>query len=313
MDSHPSILCPVDFSEGSAAALRQAHTIAAHFAARIVLLAVEDPLVAEATNLQGTTLWDPEETRQELVRFAARALQVLEPVLASLDCDVAVGKPANEILRVAVERKCDLIVMSTHGRSGFRKLFFGATTERVLRETTIPVLIVPAGAATHWHDDVGRVLVPVDLSPASLRQTQIARTIGAALGVPLIVVHVLEPLRGSLVAKRHHPGLDLERRTRAEDALGELVATVSRRSRPEALLVYGDPAEEIAKLARDRRTGLLVIGLQGSPPSSARIGSVTYRVLCLTSSLVLALPPARESVNRQAATARPDTTPAAAR
>jgi nucleotide-binding universal stress UspA family protein len=61
--------------------------------------------------------------------------------------------------------------------------------------------------------------------------------------------------------------------------------------RPDALVAYGEPAEEIAKLARDRDAGLIVIGLHVSALLGARMGSVTYRVLCLTSTLVLSLPP----------------------
>ena len=60
----------------------------------------------------------------------------------------------------------------------------------------------------------------------------------------------------------------------------------------EALTAFGDPAEEIAKIARDRRVGLVVIGLHGSPVAGPRMGSVTYRVLCLAQVPVLALPPA---------------------
>jgi nucleotide-binding universal stress UspA family protein len=54
---------------------------------------------------------------------------------------------------------------------------------------------------------------------------------------------------------------------------------------------FGDPAEEIAKFAQSRHAGLIVIGLHASPLSGPRMGSVTYRVLCLTRTLVLALPP----------------------
>jgi Universal stress protein family len=55
--------------------------------------------------------------------------------------------------------------------------------------------------------------------------------------------------------------------------------------------VYGDPAEELAKVARDRQAGLVVMGLHGSPLLGPRMGSVTYRMLCLLPTLVLALPP----------------------
>jgi nucleotide-binding universal stress UspA family protein len=166
----------------------------------------------------------------------------------------------------------------------------------VLRETTIPVLATPPTEEgpvdlDHIRRLVGHILVPVDLSGASLHQVQIARRLSEALSVPFIATHVVEPVRSPLADKLHLPGIELERRTRAEDALGELIATVPRQLHPEALVAYGDPAEEITKIARDRRAGLIVVGLHGSPLWGPRMGSVTYRVLCLAPALVLALPP----------------------
>ena len=143
MNVRPSILCPIDFSDGSASALRHAAAVASHFATRLILLTVEDPLLTEAASLGTGIRWDPAECQREMASFAAKTLGPDAPALATLEYDVAVGKPAPEILRVARERSCDLIVISTHGLTGIRKLFFGSTTERVLRETTRPVLITP--------------------------------------------------------------------------------------------------------------------------------------------------------------------------
>ena len=61
--------------------------------------------------------------------------------------------------------------------------------------------------------------------------------------------------------------------------------------RLEALVVFGEPAEEVAKIAADRQAGLIVMGLHASAQPGARMGSVTYRVLSVTNGLVLALPP----------------------
>jgi universal stress protein A len=296
MTSRPAILCPVDFSDASRGALRYARVLAEHFGGRLVILSVEDPLLTEAVDLGTGTVWDPEETRRELAHFAAGALGRNPLKSMNVDYEVAVGKPAKQILHVAQESACDLIVMSTHGLTGMRKMFFGSTTERVLRETTIPVLATPAtGQEPDTVEDirrlVGRILVPVDLTNASIRQVQIVRGLSEALNLPFIVTHVVEPVRSPLAAKLHLPNIELERRTRAEDALAELLATVPRQLHPEALVAYGDPAEEIFKIARDRRAGLIVIGLHGSTALGPRMGSVTYRVLCLTSALVLALPP----------------------
>lgn len=290
------ILCPTDFSDASQAAVRYAHAIAGHFGARLVILTVEDPLLAEAMDLHGGAAWHREDTRRELARFVKSAVGV-SGAGVRVDLDVAVGNPAAEILRSARQHRAALLVMSAQGATRMRRLFFGSTTERVLRETTVPVLVTPGDAAPLQRGDIQhaarRVLVPVDLSAASLAQVQAARAICEALRVPLLLTHVVEPMRSHGAAKLP-ASIDLERKTRAQDALSELLATLPRRLNPEGLVVYGDPAEEIAKVARDRDAGVIVIGLHASP--GRHIGSVTYRVLCLTHALVLALPEPTEAL-----------------
>ena len=138
MTVRPSILCPIDFSGASAGSLRYAAAIASHFATRLIVLTVEDPLLTEAVDLGTGIVWSPDDCKREMAQFAAKTFGAGSPILAMLEYEVAVGKPAPEILRVARERSCELIVISTHGLTGIRKLFFGSTTERVLRETTRP-------------------------------------------------------------------------------------------------------------------------------------------------------------------------------
>jgi universal stress protein A len=298
MNATPTVVCPVDFSDASRGALRYAAAIAAHFRARLVVLAVEDPLLTEALDLGTGVIWDPEDTRRELGTLSAKVFGNTPPAGVTIQYEVAVGKPAVEILRLSTTLAADLIVMSTHGLTGMRKLFFGSTTERVLRETTVPVLATPPADPGPFTLDearhvLRRMLVPVDLSKESVRQLQVARGLSEALHLPFIALHVVEPVRSLLAAKLHLAHVELERKTRAEDALEEILATVPRQLHPESLVTYGDPAEEIVKCARDRQAGLIIIGLHGSPLLGPRMGSVTYRVLCLASSVVLAIPPAR--------------------
>jgi len=296
MNVRPSILCPIDFSEASAGALRYAAAIAAHFATRLIVLSVEDPLLTEAVDLGTGIVWSPADCQREMEQFSAKTFGAESATLTALEYEVAVGTPAREILRVARERSCELIVISTHGLTGMRKLFFGSTTERVLRETTRPVLVTPPvdPGPVSLEDArrlVGRIVVPVDLSPASLHQTQVAHGLAEALGVPMILVHVIEPLKSRLAARLHIAGIEADRRAAAEDGLSELMATVPLRVHREALVLYGDPAEELAKVARDRHAGLVLMGLHGTPLVGPRMGSVTYRMLCHSRVLVLALPP----------------------
>jgi nucleotide-binding universal stress UspA family protein len=137
---------------------------------------------------------------------------------------------------------------------------------------------------------IGRIVVPVDLSPASLPQTQVARGLAEALNLPLLLLHVIEPVKSRLVARLNLAGLDSDRRAVAEECLNE-PGEIPSRLRPEALIAHGDPAEEAAKVVQDRHAGLVVMGLHGMPPLGPRMGSVTYRMLCLCPTLVLASPP----------------------
>jgi nucleotide-binding universal stress UspA family protein len=309
MNVRPSILCPIDYSDASAGALRYAAAIAEHFVTRLIVLTVEDPLLTTAIDLGTGVHWTREMSEREVAKFVAGTFGEDAPMLVTCEPDVAVGKPPVEILRVARERSCDLIVMSSHGLTGGRKFFFGSTTERVLRETAAPVLITPPGnpGPIHMEDSqrlVGRIVVPVDLSPASVHQTQVARGLAEALNVPLLLVHVIEPIRSALLSHLRVTGLDADRRAVAEERLDELVAMLPRRLRTEALIAYGDPAEEAAKVVRDRRAGLVVMGLHGSPVAGPRMGSITFRMICLSEALVLALPPrATEAAHRATSTA----------
>ena len=116
---------------------------------------------------------------------------------------------AGELVTLA-ELDVDLIVISSHGRSGLRKMFFGSTTERVLRETTVPVLITPddkpptsslSEIARHVH----HVIAPVDLTAASARQLAVANGVANGLSLPLIVAHVIEPVFVEVIRSCRRP------------------------------------------------------------------------------------------------------------
>jgi nucleotide-binding universal stress UspA family protein len=295
MDLHPSVLCPIDFSASSRGALRYAAAIAAHFGSSLTLLAVIDPLLEEADELAGSAHL-AEETRSELRRFFTATFAERAATVPETRFDIARGKPAPAILKFADEQRSGIIVMSSHGATGIRKLFFGSTTERVLRETSIPVLVTPGNDPGPESREevprlVRRVLAPVDLTAASSHQSRVARTLAEAAGVPLLLLHVVEPVRAFPGAQLRSSKVDAERRYRAERALEKELASRPGGPKTEVLVAFGEPAEEIAKVATDRQAGVIVMGLHSSPVLGPRMGSVTYRVLCLAHCLVLAIPP----------------------
>ena len=298
--SGPTVLCPIDFSEPSRAALVYAAAIADHFAARLLVLAVDDPLLAEAAASAGLVPSLAEETEQELQRLCRAVLGQPVPGPKQLELRVSTGKPAVEILRQAREATADLIVMSSRGHTGVRKLFFGSTTERVLRETIVPVVVTPLDlpAERSLSDiarQISRILAPVDLTAASPRQVAIAAAIAQALAVPLLIAHVLEPVAIPTRVRLAVAGADTSRRARAEERMQEIVESVAAHVKTETLVLSGDPADEIVKLTDTRHANLVVMGLHSSELLGPRMGSVTYRVLALTRTLVLAVPPALDA------------------
>ena len=292
----PSLLCPTDLSEPSLAALAYAGAVADHFGARLTVLTVEDPLLAHAAAAAGLVPSLTDQAEEELRRACRETFGETVTGSKRVELRVRTGKAAEEILLEAHEAATDLIVMSSQGQTGARKMFFGSTTERVLRDTTVPVLVTPperpvSGSFTDLAHHLTRVVTPVDLTAASERQTSVAAAIAGALAIPLLIAHVLEPIAIPARVRMALAGVDTDRRARAEDSLNELKSAISSPRPIETLVLSGDPADEIAKLTQTLGGNLIVMGLHSSERRGRRMGSVTYRILSSTRTLVLALPP----------------------
>jgi nucleotide-binding universal stress UspA family protein len=290
-----AVLCAIDFSEPSRGALRYAAVIAAHLGARLTVLTVNDPLLAQAADMVGGPGSLDADATAETKRFFHDTFSG-QPDGVQADFRVATGKPDAEILRITNADSAHLVVMSSRGATGIRRLFLGSVTERVLRATTVPILVTPPGdsgprSANDLQKAIRRVLVPVDLTAAMEDQVRVGVRLGIILDAPLLIVHVVEPVRAFIPGHVHAANVDSERRDRAERRLRSLAEGFPTSPRTEILVVFGEPSEEIAKIASDRQAGLIVMGLHASAVSGARMGSVTYRVLSVTHSLVLALPP----------------------
>jgi nucleotide-binding universal stress UspA family protein len=287
-----TILCPIDYSDCSKRALRFGGALAEHFGARLVILHVFDPLVAGTAALHDFDLTGA-DGRQELESFIEDALSARLRAGQQLKRVLVVGSPGGEIVKMAHSHDADLLVMGTHGFSGARKFLFGSTLQGVLRRARIPVLAVPL--VDHRRTGIqaplvatGPVLAPVDFSPESRSAARAAAGLARALHLPLLVVHVIASPNSASSRVRSARG------TSADPAilLAELAAAVEPGVSVEVHLVDGEPAEQIARLAREKRAALVVMSL-GSSAMRARHrkpGSVAYRVLCLAPAPVLALP-----------------------
>jgi nucleotide-binding universal stress UspA family protein len=293
----PSVLCPVDFSDASRGALRYAVALAEHFYAGVTVLTVNDPFLTDAAAAALGPAWMNQHTQQALEQFVEDAFPTRKPRLDAIRMLVATGQPATEILRVARETEADVVVMSTHGLSGVRKMMFGSVTERVLRDTGIPVIVTPAGdrgpdSLEEWKAGLEAVLAPVDLSPWTPRQMRIAQGLAEALDARLVVAHVLEPLSARVEDEAIAAHADATRRAYAHQQLSGLIESVPAQLRPVMTIGLGDPATELTRIAAEFSAGVIVMGLHSAPERGRRMGMVTYRLLCQAAVLVVAWPPA---------------------
>lgn len=140
------IVAPVDFSRHSDEALKVAADLAVRFAAELCLVHV----VPEIPKLPvSVSIFNEAEYEQELHKNAANRLQQIGEELsrqgATFTSHVGTANEAGmEILRLAEQNHADLIVIATHGTTGWHKLAFGSVSEKVVRLATCPVLILRA-------------------------------------------------------------------------------------------------------------------------------------------------------------------------
>lgn len=133
------ILCPVDFDANSAIAMKEAGAIAQLCKGKVSLLHVVwiNPLATE-----GYVLAELQDSQSALAR--TKVADVASGVLAGVDYEIMieVGDAGETILAMETRLPADLVVMATHGRHGVTRLVMGSVAERVVRESTIPVLTI---------------------------------------------------------------------------------------------------------------------------------------------------------------------------
>lgn len=145
---YSKILCPVDFDPNSADALAHAAALAANSGGTIYLLhVVQISLLAAqgaAEGFAGKNFYD-----SQIDAARARLEQCAQSIPAGVQRELAVetGEPGNLIIAAGQRLGADLVVMATHGRRGLKHLVLGSVAERIVRESTVPVLTVRAAAA----------------------------------------------------------------------------------------------------------------------------------------------------------------------
>jgi nucleotide-binding universal stress UspA family protein len=287
-----SILCPVDFSEGSAKAYDYAYSLALRYGAKLYVEHVIDLLPnsyaydnfpeAAASNLYWNLSQGAEERLTRMVkRHSPNGLQA--------EMIIHKGFVPESILSLAHKERADLIVMGTHGRRGLDRLVMGSVTEHILRKAPCPVLAVRKPC----HDFVSpeqpqelvhlrKILLTTDFSTCAADALKYALSLAQEYNAELTVLHVLQDFYEEktplAVAKAHR---DLEALIPLDARNWCTVKTLVR---------MGKPYQEIIQVAAEGEADVAVLGVRGrSAADLAVFGSTTHRVLQLGPCPVLAV------------------------
>jgi nucleotide-binding universal stress UspA family protein len=280
------ILCPVDFSEFSRRALEYAAALSRLYEAELTVLHV-GPL--------GPTVSGRERTPSQTA-LAPLDGEPLAEELRSLFGETADHRPTPElrvlsgpvvgtILDVAGEVNADLIVLGTHGRTGFERFVLGSVTEKIVRKAPCPVLTVSRRAAdAPAHALFARVLCGADFSAASGHAVDYALSLAEAARGRVTLLHVVEQLPNGSLSK--YPEFDLERYrcSLMKDARAKLEGLVPKHTLdscdPDTRVACGKPYQEILRTAREERSDLIVLGVHGHGPIDRMLfGSTTQAVV----------------------------------
>jgi nucleotide-binding universal stress UspA family protein len=297
------ILCPTDFSDSARRALDHAVALAKWYESTVTLLHV--CTLGPVAYAPAGILSSPVLTPADREAFLTSMKHLAEGVAGSrvpIEFEVNEGQAASEILFRAAAMPADLIVLGTHGRSGFERLVLGSVAEKVLRKADCPVLTVPRIAPDV---EPGRpvrfkqIVCGVDFSECSMHALECAMSMAQEADAQLTVVHVIElpPDVPREVHENLPPGprslreyialAEEDRRRRLNDAIPETVRTYCS---VETVLTTGKPYRELLRAASDRKADLLVVGIHGRGPVDRLLfGSTAQHLVRQASCPVLTL------------------------
>jgi nucleotide-binding universal stress UspA family protein len=233
---------------------------------------------------------------RSMMEFAAG-----RPAGVPIEFEIAEGHPAGAIVARAGELSADLLVLGTHGRSGFERWVLGSVTEKVLRKALCPVLTVPTRASDVAGQRVvfRRIVCAVDFSECSMHALDYAISLAEEAHASLTVVHVIE-LPPDIPREVHETVMLGPRSQREYLALAEeagqarLTDAVPHRVRAsltvDTVLGAGKPYREILRVAAEHSADLIVVGVHGRGAFDRMLfGSTTQHLVRQASCLVLTI------------------------
>jgi len=302
------VLVPLDGSELAEMVFSYAGELAARLGLDLVLLHVTNPHERDLVPLHRAYL----ERAAEVLRRQSEELQKkagTEPKGERVTArgELAVGHPGEEILNCALTHDVDLIIMSTHGRSGIKRWALGSVADKILRVSKIPVCLVRTEVREEViHDRWPRTtfLVPLDGSELAESVIPHVETLANQWGpqlVDVVLLRVCEPIvvpsdyppTAALTWKEHEEREIARPKTLCEEYLAGVQKRLeSLGLRARSVVLQGKPADEITEYCRSNPVNLVVMSTHGrSGISRWAYGSVADRVLAGICSPVFLIRP----------------------
>jgi nucleotide-binding universal stress UspA family protein len=276
--------------------------IAGYYKAAITALHVVSPILMAAPGFATSIRGEPIEASQmeSLRKDVSTQFGPAPAATIGLDIVIDVGQPVSRILERAASLLADLIVMGTHGTSGFEHLVLGSVTEKVLRKAACPVLTVPPRAHATSQLPFKRLLCAVDFSDASLDAVRSAWSLAEESGASFTLLHVLEwpweepppPIIEQLPFEQGFALAEFRRYSEesAKKRLESLIPDSISASRIGTRLRSGKPYVQILHVAAEEQTDLIVVGVHGrNPVDMALFGSTTNQIVRRATCPVLTL------------------------
>lgn len=308
---YKKVLVPLDGSELAETVFTYARELAGRLGLELIFLHVCAPDERELLPMRRAYV----EHAADVARCQAEELQQKAGIKAKCEmvaaqAEVAVGYPAEEILRYAEANKADLILMATHGRSGIRRWAMGSVADKVLHTSKIPVWLVRAEVPEEIVQDklvTRRILVPLDGSKLAESVLPHVETLAKQRGIGQVEVTLLRVCKPSIISFDYaESGVPEGRKKQAEKELADCKRTseryfarVKRRLeqsgiRVRSLVLEGEPADKIIEYAGSNQFNLIVMTSHGrSGVSRWAYGSVAGKVLPNVSSPILLVRPSK--------------------
>jgi nucleotide-binding universal stress UspA family protein len=286
------ILCPIDFSDISQHALAHAAAIAHWYEARLTLLYVFVNL--PAVDLPPMVLEEGDRAR---LMHQMRSFAACVPRDVLVDCQLQEERLVHEAILAQVDAtQADLLVLGTHGRSGFQRLFLGSVTEKVIRKAKCPTLIVPPRTPDIAPDapvEFHRIVCPIDFSEGSITALEYAINLAEEADGQLTLLHVTE-LPSALTQEPYAIEDELRRisESAVKDARHRLTNLIPENAKTyctiDTTVVEGRAYREILRRAGEKRADLIVMGVHGRGALDLLLfGSTTHHVIRASTCPVL--------------------------